>query len=283
MPDVSYELVRSTAVITLNRPARLNAFTPEMTQPFVSCLEAADRDDQVRAVVVTGAGRAFCAGADLAGRQAAFDFLGDATDVASAAARFRDPAGIITLRLLHVSKPVIAAINGPAVGIGASIVLPMDLRLAAEDALFAFPFTRRGMVPEGASSWFLPRAVGMSRAQDWICTGRTFGAGEACASGLVRAVYPPGELVRASLAAADEIAGTTSPVSVALARRMLWAGWNAEWEATQAHRRDSLLTALRGRSRDAVEGVAAFLDKRPPEFPQRVSEGLPPVSGWLGH
>jgi enoyl-CoA hydratase/carnithine racemase len=276
---ITYEVVSSAAMVTLNRPGRLNAFLPSMTGAFIECLDRADADDTVHTIVVTGAGSAFCAGADLT---AGFDFLGDSPDKVAAAKEFRDPAGIITMRLIGCHKPVIAAINGVAVGMGVSITLAMDVRIAADDARFALPFTRRGMVPEGASSWFLPRAVGMARAQDWICTGRTFDAREALASGLVRELHPAGQVLDAALGVAAGIARNTAPVSVALARRMLWAGWRADREVIAAHRRDSLLTALRGGQADAAEGVAAFLDKRLPRFPQRVGDGVPHVPGWDG-
>jgi enoyl-CoA hydratase/carnithine racemase len=278
--DVTYEKHSRTAIITLNRPDRLNAFLPEMTEPFVHCLDEADADDSVHAVVVTGAGSAFCAGADLSTGVEAFDFVSDGPGAVESGFGFRDPAGVITIRLLRSVKPVIAAINGPAVGIGLSMTLPMDVRLAADTAKFAFPFTRRGMVPEGASSWFLPRAVGMARAQDWLCTGRTFGADEARESGLLSALHPANDVLPAALDLADELAARTSPVSVALTRQLLWAGWDAHRGALQAHHRDSMLTLLRGRSADAREGVLAFLEKRLPVFPQRPAPGAPSTQSW---
>jgi len=268
--------------ITLNRPDRLNAWTPEMGNELIAALDAADGDDGVRAVIVTGAGRGFCAGADLAGGGDTFDSrrrAGAGTGVDDDPVP-RDGGGRLTLRIFECTKPVIAAVNGPAVGVGATMTLPMDIRLAAPEARFGFVFARRGIVPEAASSWFLPRAVGISRAMEWVATGRVFGAEEALAAGLVRSVHPTGELLDSARALAREIADHTAPVSVAIARQLMWQMLGAE-HPMLAHRADSRAMFSRGQSADAREGVTAFLQKRPAQFPDRISDGLPELRpGW---
>src|SRR5437588_990759 len=258
--------------ITLNRPNRLNAWTETMAQELISALDRADADDHVRVVIITGAGRAFCAGADLEKGGETFDWR--ARESADGAPR--DNGGRFTLRVFESLKPVIAAVNGPAVGVGVTMTLPMDIRLAADDARFGFVFARRGIVPEAASSWFLPRVVGISQALEWVSTGRVFSAQEALSGGLVRSLHPGQELLDAARALAREIAENTAPVSVALARRMLWRMLGAE-HPMLAHRADSRGMFARGQSADAREGVSAFLEKRPAEFPDRVSDGLPDV------
>jgi enoyl-CoA hydratase/carnithine racemase len=231
----------------------------------------------VRAVVVTGAGRAFCAGADLAGGGDTFRGA-DAGDGAMGKVPFshRDGGGEFALRVFECTKPVIAAINGPAVGVGATMTLPMDVRLAAEEARFGFVFARRGIVPEACSSWFLPRIVGISRAMELVATGRVFGAMEALDYRLVQAIHPGEELLDSAYALAREIAENTAPVSVALARRLMWTMLGAE-HPMLAHRADSRAMVSRGRSADAVEGVTSFLEKRPAQFTDRVSDGLPEI------
>jgi enoyl-CoA hydratase/carnithine racemase len=262
--------------ITLNRPDRLNAWTPTMGRELITAFDRADADDEVRVVVVTGAGRGYCAGADLAGGGETFDWRQRET----AGAVPRDGGGQFTLRVFDCTKPVIAAINGAAVGVGATMTLAMDIRLAADDARIGFVFTRRGIVPEACSSWFLPRIVGISRAMEWVATGRVFSAQEALEAGLVRSLHPSGELLDAAYGLAREIAENTAPVSVALARRMLWTMLGAE-HPMLAHRADSRGMFARGQSADAREGVESFLQKRPPTFPDRVSDGLPEVlPGW---
>lgn len=262
--------------ITLNRPDRLNAWTPKMGQELISAFDAADADDDVRAVIVTGAGRGFCAGADLGGGGGTFDYRQRQAEGPVP----RDGGGQFTLRVFESTKPVIAAINGPAVGVGATMTLPMDVRLAAEEARIGFVFARRGIVPEACSSWFLPRAVGISRAMEWVATGRVFPAREAMDAGLVRAVYPAGELLNAARALAREIADNAAPVSVALARKMMWTMLGAEHPMI-AHRADSRGMFYRGQSADAQEGVTSFLEKRHPQFPDKVSKGLPDIMpGW---
>ena len=274
--QITTELAGGVFTITLNRPERLNAWTSTMGSELIAAFDAADADDEVRAIVVTGAGRGFCAGADLSGGGETFDFAnrGDADPL------HRDGGGRFTLRVFDSLKPVIAAINGPAVGVGATMTLPMDVRLAADDARLGFVFARRGIVPEACSSWFLPRVVGISRAMEWVATGRVFGADEALAAGLVRSLHPREELLGAAQELARQIAANTAPVSVALARRLMWRMLGAE-HPMLAHRADSRAMVARGRSADAAEGVSAFLDKRDARFPDRVSAGLPDVMpGW---
>jgi enoyl-CoA hydratase/carnithine racemase len=263
--------------VTLNRPDRLNAWTPVMARELLDALDLADRDDDIRAVLVTGAGRGFCAGADLARGGETFDWREREPDGGTV---HRDNGGRFTLRVFESTKPVIAAINGPAVGVGATMTLPMDVRLAADDARFGFVFVRRGIVPEACSSWFLPRLVGISRAMEWVTTGRVFSAQEALEAGLVRSLHPRGELLDAAYALAREIADNAAPVSVALARRMMWRMLGAQ-HPMHAHRVDSRAMFARGQSADAREGVTAFLEKRAAHFPDRVSDGLPDVfPGW---
>jgi enoyl-CoA hydratase/carnithine racemase len=269
---IAVEVADGIQTITLNRPDRLNAFTGRMGDELVAAFDAADADDAVRAVIVTGAGRGFCAGADLGGGGDTFDWRGREPEGAVP----RDKGGVVTLRIFASTKPVIAAINGPAVGVGATMTLPMDIRLAADDAKIGFVFARRGIVPEAASSWFLPRAVGISRAMEWVATGRVFGADEALDAGLVRSVHPGAELLDTARALAREIADNAAPVSVALARRMLWTMLGAD-HPMAAHRADSRAMLSRGQSADAVEGVTSFLEKREADFPDKVSDGLPDV------
>ncbi|MEW9549235.1 enoyl-CoA hydratase-related protein [Nonomuraea sp. NPDC050783] len=275
--EIAYDLADRVATLTLCRPERLNAFTPTMRAELIEAFDRADADDEVRAVVVTGAGRAFCAGADLGGGGGTFSHRerGESVDGAP-----RDGGGTVALRVARSLKPVIAAINGPAVGVGVTMTLPMDVRLAARSARFGFVFARRGIVTEAASSWFLPRIVGISQAMEWAATGRVFPAAEALAGRLVSRVLPDEELLPAAYALAREIADNTAPVSVAAIRRLMWSGLSAAspWEA---HAADSRLMAELGGAPDTVEGVTAFLEKRPADFPMRVSRDLPPgVPSW---
>jgi enoyl-CoA hydratase/carnithine racemase len=264
--------------LTLNRPDRLNAWTATMARELISALDRADSDDEVRAVIVTGAGRAFCAGADLERGGETFDWRSRGGGEAGGVPR--DNGGQLTLRIFDCTKPVIAAINGPAVGVGATMTLPMDIRLAAEEARFGFVFVRRGIVPEAASSWFLPRVVGINQALEWAMSGRVFSAQEALAGGLIRSVHPRDELMAQARELAREIADNGAPVSVALARRMLWRMLGAA-HPMAAHRVDSRAMFLRGQSPDVVEGINSFLEKRPARFTDRVSDGLPDVfPGW---
>jgi enoyl-CoA hydratase/carnithine racemase len=270
--EILYDVDDGVLTITLNRPDRLNAFTNTMMTELLEAFDRADADDDVRAVIVTGAGRGFCAGADLALGGGTFDWRGRAEENAVP----RDGGGRVALRVYESAKPVIAAINGPAVGVGITMTLPMDIRLAAEGAKIGFVFTRRGIVPEACSSWFLPRLVGISQAMEWVATGRVFDAEEARAGGLVRSVHPADELLDTARSLAREIADNAAPVSVALARRMLWTLLGAA-EPMDAHRADSRAMFSRGQSDDAREGVTSFLEKRPPRFTDRVSDGLPEI------
>lgn len=261
--------------VTLNRPERLNAFTTRMMLDLLDLFDAIDADDEVRAVVVTGAGRGFCAGADLGGGGGTFDAGGGggAQEVP------RDGGGRVTLRIFECRKPVIAAINGPAVGVGATMTLPMDVRIASEEARFGFVFCRRGIVPEAASSWFLPRVVGISQAMEWVATGRVFPAQEALVGGLVSRVVAPSELLPVAHGIAREIAANTSAVSVALARQMLWRMLGAD-HPMEAHQVDSQAIFAMGRSKDAYEGVQSFLEKRPPRFSMKASRDMPAFFPW---
>lgn len=274
--QIATEVSERVLTITLNRPERLNAWTSTMAEELIEAFDRADADDEVRVVIVTGAGRGFCAGADLAAGSKTFNYR----EHESTGSVPRDNGGLVVLRIFASTKPVIAAINGPAVGVGATMTLPMDIRLAADDARMGFVFTRRGIVPEACSSWFLPRIVGISRAMEWVATGRVFSAQEGLDGGLLRSLHTSGELLQAARDIACEIAENTAPVSVALARRMLWSMLGAE-HPMLAHRADSRGMFYRGQSVDAAEGITAFLEKRPAQFPERVSDGLPDIlPGW---
>jgi enoyl-CoA hydratase/carnithine racemase len=278
------ELDDGILTITLNRPERLNAWTATMGRELIEAFDQADADDAVRAIVMTGAGRGYCAGADLASGGETFDYRARAAEASlltpSASDVPRDNGGQFTLRMFASTKPVIGAINGPAVGVGATMTLPMDVRLAADDARMGFVFARRGIVPEACSSWFLPRVVGISRAMEWVSTGRVFSAQEGLDAGLFRSLHSGDELLGAARALAREIADNTAPVSVALARQMMWRMLGAE-HPMYAHRADSRGMLARGQSADAAEGITAFLEKRPAQFSDRVSHGLPDIfPGW---
>ncbi len=276
------------ATITLNRPDRLNAFTGQMMADLIAAFDITDADDAVRAVIITGAGRGFCAGADLAAGDATFDYARLGTDGPVAAdgtvdfahAAVRDSGGRLTLRIFASLKPVIGAINGPAVGIGATMLLPMDFRLASTAARFGFVFARRGIVPEAASSWFLPRLVGIGQALDWCYSGRVFDADEALRGGLVRSVHAPDDLLSAARALAIELTAHSAPVSVAMTRRMMWAMMGAA-HPMDAHRIDSRGVWVRGGGADAKEGVMSFLEKRDAVFTDRVSEEWPVAAAWF--
>ena len=277
--DIAVEVADRIMTITFDRPDRLNAFTVPMQRSLCAALDEADSDSEVRAVVVTGRGRGFCAGADLGSGGDTFDIGSGspATGSGDLARAHRDEGGLVTLRLFECTKPVIAAINGPAVGVGVTMTLAMDIRLASEAARFGFVFARRGIVPEACSSWFLPRVVGISTALEWTMTGRVFDAQEAFDRGLVRSVHAPDELLPAAYELAAEIASTTSAVSIAMTRQMLWR-MLGEPHPMSAHRVDSNGIAKLGRSADAREGVVSFLEKRPPAFTDRVPDDLP--SPW---
>jgi enoyl-CoA hydratase/carnithine racemase len=277
--QIVYEVGDGVATITLSRPDRLNAFTARMVRELVAAFDLADADDDVRAVIVTGAGRAFCAGADLSSGGETFARGGG--ESAADGGVPRDGGGVVALRIFECHKPVIAAVNGAAVGVGVTMTLPMDIRLASTEARFGFVFARRGIVPEAASSWFLPRAVGISQALEWCYSGRVFAADEALAGGLVRSLHPPDELLPAARAIAAEIAEHTAPVSVALTRQMMWRMLGAD-HPMHAHRADSRAILARGASADAREGVTSFLEKRAATFTDSVVGALPDVfAGWV--
>ena len=267
---MNYEQIRLTTegaarIVTLSRPERLNAFTDRMRDELVDALEDADADDSIRAVIVTGAGRAFCAGADL-DAAATFDHGSGPKP---------DTGGTVTLTIARMRKPVIAAVNGAAVGVGVTMTLGMDIRLAAEEARFGFVFARRGIVPEAVSSFLLPRVVGFSRAMEWTATGRIFAAAEALGAGLVRSVHSRDQLLPVALALVAEIAENTSAVAVAVARQMYWAGMGGLKAMEEAHGLESRMLQVMGASADAREGVAAFMEKRAARFPMRVSADMP--------
>jgi enoyl-CoA hydratase/carnithine racemase len=277
--QILYDVDDHIATITMNRPAQLNAFTGTMMREMIAAFDMIDADDDVRAVIVTGAGRGFCAGADLS--SGGETFAGGGSDVSTDVPDVtRDGGGMLTLRIFDCTKPVIAAINGPAVGVGVTMTLPMDIRLASENAKIGFVFARRGILPEACSSWFLPRVVGISQATEWCFTGRVFDAAEGKAGRLIRSIHAPDDLLPAARAIAKEIADNTAPVSVALTRQMLWRLMGAD-HPMDAHRVDSRGIASRGASDDAREGVSSFLEKRPAVFPVKVSDGLPDIfPGW---
>jgi enoyl-CoA hydratase/carnithine racemase len=277
--QIIYSVDEHIATITLNRPEQLNAFTGTMMHELVDAFDRIDADDDVRVVIVTGAGRGFCAGADLSSGGETFSRGGSDIETKVQGVP-RDGGGIVSLRIFECTKPVIAAINGPAVGVGVTMTLPMDIRLASENSKFGFVFARRGILPEACSSYFLPRLVGISQATEWCYTGRVFGPQEAKDGRLVRSVHAPDDLIPAARAIAKEIVDNTAPVSVALTRRMLWRLLGAD-HPMEAHRVDSRGIAERGRSADSREGVMSFLEKRPPVFPVKVSDGLPDIfPGW---
>jgi enoyl-CoA hydratase/carnithine racemase len=275
--QILYDVEDRILTITLNRPDKLNAFTAQMMVELIDAIERADEDDDVRAIIFTGAGRGFCAGADLSAGAGTFDAGESGADVGLEG--LRDGGGRVTLRLYECRKPVIAAVNGPAVGVGVTMTLPMDVRLASESARFGFVFARRGLVPEACSSWFLPRVVGISRACEWVYSGRVFGADEAKEGGLVRDVLPAAELLPTARKLAEEIAHNTSAVSVALSRQMLWKMLGAD-HPMEAHKIDSRGIRYMGRSADAREGVSSFLEKRDPNFSMSPSKDMPDYYPW---
>ena len=275
--QIRYEVDGPILTLTLDRPDKLNAFTVRMMQELIDAFDRADADDAVRVIIVTGAGRAFCAGADLSGGSGAFDHTAGSKPITIDT--HRDGGGLLTLRIFESKKPVIAAINGPAVGVGVTMTLPMDVRIAATGARMGFVFTKRGIVPEACSSWFLPRLVGISRAAEWVYTGRVFPAEEALAAGLVSRVTSPETLLETARALAHEMADGTSAMSVAFSRQMLWRMLGAD-HPMEAHKVDSRAIFSMGRSADAHEGVASFLEKRPPRFTLRPSADMPAFYPW---
>jgi enoyl-CoA hydratase/carnithine racemase len=269
---IAYELQDGVLTITLDRPEQLNAFTTTMQNELIDACDRADADDNVRAIIVTGRGRGVCAGADLSGGSNTFNASsrGRSTDIST----YRDGGGQVTLRIFELKKPIIAAINGPAVGVGITMTLAMDMRLASDNARMGFVFAKRGIVPEACSSWFLPRIVGIAQAMEWVSTARVFNAQEALAGGLVRSVHAHDALLPAAQAIAREIADNTAPVSVALCRQLMWRGLVAD-HPMQAHMADSRGILYMGQTADVAEGVASFLEKRKPEFKMSVAKELP--------
>ena len=276
--EIIYEVSDNIATVTMHRPDKMNAFTGVMMNELLQVFDEIDADDNVRAVIVTGSGRAFCAGADLS--HGADTFSDGKLSGRNPTAVRRDGGGMVTLRMFRCNKPIIGAINGAAVGIGATMTLPMDIRIAADTAKMGFVFTRRGIVPEACSSWFLPRLVGIAQAQEWVLTGRVFLADEALRGGLVRSIHPQAELLQVARDLAQEIVDNTAPVSVALARQMMWRMLGAS-HPMEAHRVDSRGIQERGRSADTREGVMSFLQKRPAVFTDKVSTDIPDIFvGW---
>jgi enoyl-CoA hydratase/carnithine racemase len=274
---IKYEGDGPILTVTLNRPDKLNAYTALMGHEIEDAFLRADADDEIRVVIVTGAGRGFCAGADISGGAGAFDTKSGTSSTMFAAPRSgeerRSGAGFIGA-IYNCRKPSIAAINGPAVGVGITLTLPMDIRIASSDAKAGFVFARRGLVPEAGSAWFLPRLVGMSQALRWCLSGRVFGAEEAMAGGLFSEVVPPEQLLARAKEIALEIAENTAPVAIALARRMLW-DYGAEDHPFDLLKIDGPLSVELGAGGDVKEGVAAFLEKRKPAFPGKVARDFP--------
>jgi len=275
--EIEYSVAERVLTLSLHRPEKLNAFTGRMLMEMLDALDRADADDDVRAIIVTGSGRAFCAGADLSSGSGTFDARSGAANVGIEARR--DGGGRLTLRIYDCKKPIIAAINGPAVGVGVTMTLPMDVRIASTDARFGFVFARRGICLEAASSWFLPRVVGVSKALEWAYGGRVFPAAEALEAGLVRSLHAPGELLPAARELAREIADNTSAISVAMTRQLVWKMLGAD-HPMEAHKLDSRAITALGQSADAHEGVGAFLQKRKADFKQKPSSEMPGFYPW---
>tara|TARA_B100001765_G_scaffold150731_2_gene96778 strand:+ start:248 stop:1150 length:903 start_codon:yes stop_codon:yes gene_type:complete len=295
MPEfetLRYEIEDQVLTLTMNRPERLNAFNSRMQGEFLEALDHADADDQIRTVIVTGEGRGFCAGADLGKGAETFDYDNQTeeakADRASNEGRqgnsnawLRDGGGLLSLRIYEFNKPIIAAINGPAVGVGVTMTLPMDIRIASTKARIGFVFSRRGIVPEACSSYFLPRIVGVSKALEWAYSGKVFDADEALQGGLVRSLHEPEDLLPSARSIASEIAENTSAISVTMIRHMMWRMLGAD-HPMEAHKVDSRAIFHLGREADAHEGVASFLEKRPPNFTLKPSEDLPEFFPWWG-
>jgi enoyl-CoA hydratase/carnithine racemase len=269
---IKYEVGENgVAVITFNRPDQLNALSHEMASQLFAALDLVDQDPAVRVVILTGEGRGFCAGTDLSAGPAAFK---PATEMRDGVASVRDTGGKLNLRIFEMTKPTIAAINGASVGLGATLTLPCDIRIASTTARFGFVFSRRGIVTEGCSSWFLPRVVGVSTALRWTLSGALVNANDALAAGLVSAVHEPTELMGAAHAIADELASQTSPLAISLIRQLIWRGLT-EAHPMDSHRYESALIAEMTVGPEALEGVNSFLEKRPPRFASRVPDDLP--------
>ena len=281
---ILYDVKDKVLTITLNRPDRLNAYTGQMQSNLIEAFDKAGKDDDIRAIIVTGAGRGFCAGADLGAGGNTFNRevrnnKGETKGIKDDPEWMRDGGGRTTLAIFDCPKPIIAAFNGPAVGVGVTMTLPMDIRIASEEAKFGFVFARRGLVPEAASSWFLPRVVGINKALEWTFSGRVFSPEEAKEGGLIRSIHPADKLLEEANKIAQEIVENTSAVSVAMTRQMLWKLLGAD-HPMEAHKVDSRAIYELGQGGDAKEGVESFLEKRPPEFPSKVSEDMPEFYPW---
>ena len=281
---ILYEVKNKVLTIILNRPERLNAYTGQMQTDLIEAFDKAGKDDDIRVIIVTGAGRGFCAGADLGAGGNTFNRevrnnKGETEGIKDDPEWMRDGGGRTTLAIFDCPKPVIAAFNGPAVGVGVTMTLPMDIRIASEEAKFGFVFARRGLVPEAASSWFLPRVVGINKALEWTFSGRVFSPEEAKEGGLIRSIHPANELLEEANKIAQEIVENTSPVSVAMTRQMLWKLLGAD-HPMEAHKVDSRAIYELGQGGDAKEGVESFLEKRSPEFPSKVSKDMPEFFPW---
>ena len=281
---ILYDKKDKVLTITLNRPERLNAFTGQMMDDLIDAFDKAGKDDEIRVIIITGAGRGFCAGADLGAGANTFNRevrnnKGETEDIKDNPEWMRDGGGRTTLAIFDCPKPIIAAFNGPAVGVGVTMTLPMDIRIASEEAKFGFVFARRGLVPEAASSWFLPRVVGISKALEWTFSGRVFSAEEAKEGGLIRSIHPANDLLDEANKLAQEIVENTSPVSVAMTRHMLWKLLGAD-HPMEAHIVDSRAIYELGKAGDAKEGVESFLEKRSPKFPSKASKDMPKFFPW---
>lgn len=277
-----YSVEDGIATITLNRPDKMNAVTYPMLLDLLAMFDRTDADDEVKAVIVTGAGdRAFCAGADLSTGRNTFDYKNrpELSERPKVNGVYLDTGGRVTLRIFDSLKPIIGAINGATVGFGATFVLPMDIRIASDNARFSYVFGRRGLVPEAASAWFLPRVVGISTALEWTYSGRMVGADEALQTGLIRSLHPQAELLAAARDLAHSLIDDTAPVSAALTRQMMWRMLGAD-HPMEAHKVDSRAVTARGQSKDIAEGIAAYAEKRRPRFPDRVSEDMPSFFPW---
>ena len=281
---ILYEVKNKVLTITLNRPERLNAYTGQMQADLIEAFDKAGKDDDIRVIIVTGAGRGFCAGADLGAGGNTFNRevrnnKGETEGIKDDSEWMRDGGGRTTLAIFDCPKPIIAAFNGPAVGVGVTMTLPMDIRIASEEAKFGFVFARRGLVPEAASSWFLPRVVGINKALEWTFSGRVFSPEEAKEGGLIKSIHPANELLEEANKIAQEIVENTSPVSVAMTRQMLWKLLGAD-HPMEAHKVDSRAIYELGQGGDAKEGVESFLEKRSPKFPSKVSKDMPEFYPW---
>ena len=281
---ILYEIKDKILTVTLNRPERLNAFTGQMMDDLIEAFDKAGKDDDIRVIIVTGAGRGFCAGADLGAGANTFNRevrnnRGETEGIKDNPEWMRDGGGRTTLAIFDCPKPIIAAFNGPAVGVGVTMTLPMDIRIASEEAKFGFVFARRGLVPEAASSWFLPRVVGINKALEWTFSGRVFSPEEAKEGGLIKSIHPANELLEEANKIAQEIVENTSPVSVAMTRQMLWKLLGAD-HPMEAHKVDSRAIYELGQGADAKEGVESFLEKRSPKFPSKVSKDMPEFYPW---